>query len=158
MGGEIKPVPGFRNRYAARDGTLFGMSGRPLALQLDKHGYLSVKSLTTRGKLRWEYAHRMVASAWIDNPLGLEQVNHLNKVRHDNTVDNLEWCSPRSNSKHANGGGAGRLAKLSNEDALDIRSRYVLGESLSGIAKMYCVKADAISSVVHWRTFDYPCP
>ena len=39
----------------------------------------------------------MVAEHFIPNPNNLPQVNHKNKIRNDNRVENLEWCSVADN-------------------------------------------------------------
>ena len=50
-----------------------------------------------------ELVHRIVATAFIPNPYGLETVNHIDGDKRNNRVDNLEWCSRQENSLKASG-------------------------------------------------------
>lgn len=58
-------------------------------------GYLTVV-LDKNGKSRSHPVHRLVAHAFIPNPLGLPRVDHKNENKTHNCVGNLEWCGHAS--------------------------------------------------------------
>lgn len=63
---------------------------------LHKSGYHMIR-IRHCGKTVTEYAHRLVAMAFIPNPDGYELVNHKDENRQNNAVSNLEWCDRRYN-------------------------------------------------------------
>ena len=65
-----------------------------------KNGYVYVHLTALNGKRKKERLHRLVALAFIDNPEGLSQVNHIDENKLNNAVDNLEWCSAKYNANY----------------------------------------------------------
>lgn len=57
-------------------------------------------SLTKNGHYDTFTIHRLVAKAFIPNPLDLPQVNHKDENPLNNCVDNLEWCTAKYNSNY----------------------------------------------------------
>lgn len=109
---EWKPVVGYEGLYEVSN---FGrvkalekvrVSGRGYGLirvypekimkTSDKAIYQKVV-LRKDGKEKLKSVHRLVADAFIPNPDNLPQVNHKDENKHNNHVDNLEWCTCRYN-------------------------------------------------------------
>ena len=59
-------------------------------------GYMTVKY-----KGKHYRVHRLVAETWLDNPEKKPQVDHINNVRHKNTLTNLRWVTRSENIQHS---------------------------------------------------------
>jgi hypothetical protein len=59
-----------------------------------------IVGLKKNGGQEMALVHRLVAKAFLPNDLNLEQVNHKDGNKHNNSVENLEWCTPMENSRH----------------------------------------------------------
>ena len=58
-------------------------------------------TLHKNGTRKNHYIHRLVASAFIENPQKKNCVNHIDYNRKNNNVDNLEWCTCKENIRHS---------------------------------------------------------
>ena len=74
--------------------------GKVMKLTLKSIGYYQV-GISNNGVSKSALVHRLVAEAFIPNPLKKSQVNHKDGVKTNNNVDNLEWTTPQENTLHA---------------------------------------------------------
>lgn len=79
-----------------RGNECYGVIKKP---QDNGHGYKYVQ-LKLDGTYKNHYIHRLVATYFIDNPNSYEQVNHMNEIKEDNDVNNLEWCTHEYNNSY----------------------------------------------------------
>lgn len=95
-------VPGYNDRYLISNrGRIISLnSGSEMAQYVQKNGYAAVK-LHTHNVKRTFLVHRLVASAFVPNPNGLAEVNHIDGDKLNNSADNLEWVTHSQNMRHS---------------------------------------------------------
>lgn len=96
---EYKDIIGYEGRYAvSADGRVYSYLREIILRPEEVHnGYLRVNLRDEDGVNRHYRIHRLVAEAFIPNPLNKAQVNHKNGNRKDNRAENLEWATPKEN-------------------------------------------------------------
>lgn len=94
-------VVGFEVYTVTRQGEVVNSrTGRVLRQDSNRTGYKRV-TLSVDGFVKRVFVHRLVATHYLPNPYGHQEVNHINGMKHDNRVENLEWVSNSQNKLHA---------------------------------------------------------
>lgn len=110
-----KPVRGYEEYYEVsnlgriksvyrltvfKDGRKRRFYGKILATRsVNNSGYLTV-GLHDSGKTKTFLVHRIVAEAFVSNPYGRDEVNHIDQDKLNNSASNLEWCTHKENTNH----------------------------------------------------------
>lgn len=76
-------------------------NGKTMVTQINVRTKRPTIALCKNGKHKKFLVHRLVAMAFIENPNGYTDVNHIDGNKQNNLVENLEWCSHSYNLKHA---------------------------------------------------------
>ena len=63
----------------------------------DKNGYSCIK-LTDGDKQHYKLIHRLLAQTFIENPNNYKEIDHIDRNRKNNNIDNLRWCTKQMNS------------------------------------------------------------
>ena len=127
-----------------------------------KNDYVKV-ILSNKEKRRAASVHKLVAETFIPNIENKPMINHKNGIKHDNRVENLEWCTQSENVYHANRIGLSNHArgenvafsKLEEEDVLLIIKLINRGCLEHKIADLFGIKQSAVNSIKLNKTWKH---
>jgi hypothetical protein len=130
----LKAIVGYERYFISDTGIVIGRKGKPLKHTITSEGYAEITITNARGRNKRLIIHRLVAFAFIPNPENKPFVNHINGIKTDNSVENLEWVTQKENMIHAY-----HVLKT-----LNLRGRVFMGEK-NGRAKLnkdsiYCIR------------------
>ena len=134
--------------------------GKIIKQVLMKNGYLGL-NLCVGGSCKTFYAHRIVASAFLDNPQNLPQINHKDENKQNNFVDNLEWCDSTYNNNYGTARERANIKKYIPVYCIELNKRYdsmkqageEMGVPRGNIGKA-CRGVNKSSAGYHWRYAD----
>ena len=149
--------------YTVReDGKIFGnhtcgrgKAGRELKQRLNSDGYYCV-TVGVNGKRTVMRVHRIIALAFIENPLNLPEVDHIDNDRTNNHVSNLEWLTHKDNCntvltrKNISNGQKNKWKKLRNTNTNYTQKHYrLLDVVIDGVT--YKTTDEAMEALNHCR-------
>lgn len=158
------PIPGYEGYYEVNklgqvrsidriiigvDGKAYPRKGRLLIPSIMKNiGYLSV-SLWKDNKGSTQYVHRLVAQVHIPNPNNLLEVNHIDGVKTNSNVENLEWVTRLGNVQHAiNIGLKVYTNRLTKDEFIECLFSVIEGESYLSLTERVPYKVPYLSTKV----------
>ena len=105
MGEKWTAIKDFDGYFVSSYGRVWSnnQKARFLSFSIDKCGYFHVK-LYKNKKPYSRLVHRLVAEAFVDNPNGYKEVNHLDEHKDNNRANNLEWCTRTHNILYGKAG------------------------------------------------------
>lgn len=169
-----KPIPsllGFyeasslgRIRSISRVSVLNGKHLRPIKGKIIKQtrhkktGYFYL-SVCVNGVVMSRLSHRLIAEAWIENPMNKPHVNHLKGIKSDNRPSQLEWSTISENRLHSfriglqtAKGSKNSQARLTLEQVLEIRNST---DKNGVIAKRYNVSPATVCDIQTKRSWSH---
>jgi len=159
----FKKIKGYPNYLISNEGRVYNYKyKRFLKPTKDRDGYLYV-NLYKNGVTKTHRIHRLVANTFIPNMFGKRTVNHMDGVKTNNFVSNLEWATNKENIHHAvnaglqdNKGEKHGQSKLGESQVLEIRRIYSTGEiSQRALAKIFGVSQRLIGYIVNRRNWKH---
>jgi len=137
------------------NGRVHKYKGEEKKIQVRKKTGYNTVNLFKNQKYVQKYVHILVAEAFIPEEEGKTQINHKDGNKSNNTVENLERCTPKENIQHAfktnlsinSRGEKSNLSKITEKQALEIMNLLDTGYSRKEIVKKTGVKYSTIKRI-----------
>lgn len=94
-----KDIEGFENYTIDTLGRVYSKKNKIYLGQNLSNGYLRV-ALFKSNKNNQKFVHRLLAEAFIPNPDYKKEVDHINRIKTDNRLENLRWTTSSENCQN----------------------------------------------------------
>lgn len=171
---EWRSIPDFDGYQASSLGKIRGIDrlkqgrsglrltrGQEMKQMLNKKGYPEVR--LRKNGTHTRLVHKLVASAFLVKPEGCTQINHINGIKTDNSIVNLEWVTNSENQLHAYklglqpsraGEGNGR-ATLTDKKVTIIKELYNSGKGAKEVSEILGVSLYTVRAIIAGKTWKF---
>ncbi len=158
---EIKNFPNyFVNELGqVKSGPKKTRKGFRLLKPMNENTNYTTVDLCKDGKIVRKLIHRIVAEAFLPNPENKPQVNHINGIKSDNRLENLEWVTRSENQLHSiriglrhTRGEKNSQCKLTSEQVIEIRNSK---ERNKDIAEKYNISYSTVCDIQRKRSWTH---
>ena len=105
------PIKGYEEYLISKEGKIYSPKTHKLLGIRDRGGYLAF-TVCVNNKRKDLFLHRALAVTFIPNPENLPFINHKDGNKHNNVLNNLEWCTGSQNVQHAYDTGLRKCKKV----------------------------------------------
>lgn len=163
-----KPIPDYERydisslgRVRRRDACKGRPAGYILSQRLSGLGYLMVCLQSPVTGEKSLCVHKLVGLTFLTKARSDQtQVNHIDGIKTNNRLCNLEWVSPKENTRHSievlgndHSGERHAMAKLTPQQVLEIHDLRMQGYAANYIAGMFGVSKRAVLQIIHRRSW-----
>jgi len=158
----FKDIPNYEGFYQVSNlGNVMNYKRKTILKQnVGKRGYSYVVLCKNKTK-KTATLHRLVLLSFTNNKLNKPCVNHINGIKEDNNLKNLEWCTYSENRKHAlknnlikNISENHHNSKLSKKDVIEIRKMLGL-KTQKQIAAKFKINQSTVSDIKNFKIRNY---
>ena len=121
----MKTIKGLENYGICENGKVYSyLVKRFLTPRKGDNGYLKI-NLFVNGLSKTYLIHRLISLAYIPNPYNKSVVNHINGIKTDNSIENLEWVTTKENVRHAWENGLNRNTLKQRQASTKTHSKHI---------------------------------
>lgn len=126
-----------------RDGRKVRYSGKVRKQTRTADGYLQVQICPDSSTTVTVKVHRLVADAFVNRPVGMNEVNHIDENKENNRADNLEWSNRMENCNHGT-----RNERIARANGRPVMVGWMLFPSYTAAAEYLGVTSQSVSDAV----------
>jgi len=155
-------IKGLERQIPHSSGGLQTLKEKTLKPAKDSKGYYIVILCKNSTRFTRKVA-RLVAQAFIPNLHNKPQINHINGIKTDNRLENLEWCTNSENQKHAHKiglkigkKGENHWKAILNEKQIRVIKHCLnIGMRITNISKCFSINQNIISKIKAGTTWSH---